>query len=71
MQITRRIQIEGMRLDDGKDGVELCKGKSNEEINADRSLNRLRLRLFAHKNAAKDNSDRENVKCEAENDVED
>src|SRR4051794_8793619 len=71
MQIDRRIQIEGMRLDDGKYCVEPREGKSNEEINAYRAENRLRLRLFAHKNAAKDNYDGENVKCEAENDGED
>ena len=43
MQITRRIQIEGMRLDDGKDGVELGEEESDEEIDADRAEDRLRL----------------------------
>ncbi len=67
MQIDGRIQIEGMRLDDGQDGVEASEGKSDEEIDADRAEDRFRLRLFAHKNAVKDDDDGEKVKCEAEN----
>ncbi len=68
MQIDRGIEIEGMRQEDGEDGVEPREGKSDEEIDADRAEDGLRLRLFAHKDAAKDNHDGEDVKGKAEND---
>ena len=71
MQIARRIEIEGMRLDDGEDGVEPGKEKSDEEIDADCTEDRFRLGFFARKDAAKDHSDGKSVKCEAENDIED
>ena len=70
MRIDRRIQIKGMGLEDGRDGIETCEGKSNEEINAYRAENRFRGGLFARKNSAKDNDNDENVECEAENDGE-
>src|SRR5215469_18111120 len=60
-----------MGLDDCHDGIEACEGKSNEEINAYRAEKRLSGGLVARKNATKDNHNNEDVKCKAENDVED
>jgi hypothetical protein len=66
--IDHRIQIKGMGLDDGNDGIEAREGKSNEEINAYRAEDRFRGGIFERKNAAKDNYNNENIECEAEND---
>ena len=71
MQVDGGIEIEGVRLEDGEDGVEAGEGESDEEIDADGAEDGLGLGLFAHKDAAKDDDDGEDVKGEAENDVDD
>jgi hypothetical protein len=47
VRIGCRIKIKGMGLHDGIDGIEACKGKSNDEINAYRAEKRFRGGLFA------------------------